>query len=710
MNRSILVSGNKTPLWVEILITVLGIAGMIFAASFMNEALPDAALDLKYSRQKITELTQSRLAGLGFEASDYQYSLWFSETRMASFFLQQTLGVRESNQKIRAEKLPIYSWGARWFKPQQKEEFYLNLSPQGDLVGFQHIIAEDAPGTNISQEQAQAQAEAFLGANTDWGQSRWERIEASSVTQPGGRVDHTFMWKSLDYSVGESELRYQVGIQGDRLGSLDYWIKTPEAYDREYAAKRDKAGFINFIAYLITMLVFGAVACVGAVMGKPNWRQAVIPALLVAGVGLASSLNYLPLYPASYDTTDDYTLFWLNNISGFVLGAVMMFFFILLIWTGGQRIAKWVWPGEDRVLPRGPRARIEFGRSAWRGIMVSGLHLGYVVLFYLLTSQYLGWWNPVGQGSSSNAYATPLPFLGALDVGISASVIEEVLARLVGISIVYWLTKRRWLALLIPGLAWAFAHTSYVSDPIYVRGIELTLVALFDGFLFWKFGLLTTLVAHFSYNALISSVSLLQSSDPYYLFSGIVVLLVVLSLPLPGLLAWLKTRNKPELDTLTLADATPEDVPALSGLPVKADWSALLADENRATLCLRAGQEMIGFATGYRTGEDKSVMDGVYVAPAWRKMYLGTKLAEALRERFLTSGPVELFSYVEHGDNDAKDYLTNMFWKSGATVLKHSGPPQVSELPGEFRKFWKSLRRKAGIDDDEMVIPQQREF
>ena len=70
---------------------------------------------------------------------------------------------------------------------------------------------------------------------------------------------------------------------------------------------------------------------------------------------------------------------------------------------------------------------------------------------------------------------------------------------MIGMALVMLLTRRkRFLTLLIPGLVWAFAHSSYLTDPIWLRGVELTIATLLlYGLFFLKFGLVATIAAAF---------------------------------------------------------------------------------------------------------------------------------------------------------------------------------------------------------------------
>ena len=713
MNKNYPLAQKHSPLWLELLITLLGIVGVIVFLTYYDRALPSAAIDLKYSRAQIEQLAEEKLIDLGFSPEGYQFALSFDEDNLASYYLQRSLGVEETNARLANEQWPLHLWTARWFKPQEKEEFYIQFSPQGEFLGFSHIIAENAEGASVPIADAQVIAETFLTQNSSWNVTDWERIEASSKAMPAGRVDHTFVWQSINFSAGESELRYSVTIHGDQIGGLRYWIQIPETFSRDFSSERNRAGFINDIALLLGFGGFLMVAVVGTAIAKPDYRRILRPALLSAVISLAASLNYIPLYRAYYGTTQDYTLFWVTVVMGALFTAFFYFAQVFIGWGGGQGIAKLVWQNQDRILARGPNRWVEFSRSAWRGLMLGGFDLGYVVLFYLFATNILGWWSPV-TAEYSDAYATPFPFLLAFNTGLNAALTEELLFRLIGISIFLWIfRKQRWLAVLIPGVLWAFAHTSYVSYPIYARGIELTIHAIIVGIIFLKFDLFTTIMAHFTYNMIIVAMPLLRSSDPYFQFSGMVVL-AVLALPLlPGLYWILKLRlgklnSLP--DSLTLSPATESDQQNLSALPVTADWEALLRQPDRVTLCLRDGNSLIGFSTGF-TEKDTATIDGVYVSPQWRRQYWGARLLDAIQEHFKAQNIEVQRSFLLPGERKQMAFLHNLSWHPSAYILTPREKPEfskfVQEIKSALRERWLAWRsRKKNEEENELEIPR----
>ncbi|MBT3190649.1 MAG: CPBP family intramembrane metalloprotease [Anaerolineae bacterium] len=608
------------------------------------------------------------------------------------------------------EEWPLYYWKARWFKPLEKEEFIVYLMPDGDFLGFKHIMGEDALGAAISQDEANLIAERFLIQYAGWDASKWEQVEAASETRSGGRIDHSFAWKSRAFSAGESELRYNLVVQGDQVGYIDYWIKVPEAFIRQYAAERNQAGILSMVAYFFGFLGFAIAGLFGIVLIRPDGKQALWPALLAGFISLAATLNLISLSPLSYDTTQDYTLFWALTILGTIFSAFFSFAFVFYAWISAQALSKLVWPRQDRILQRGDERWLSFSRSAWRGLMFGGVQMGYMVSFYLLTSKYLGWWSPV-RADYSDLFATPFPFLYAFDVGLSAALIEELFFRMVGISLFLWIFRKKltWLAVLIPGALWAFAHSGYVTYPIYVRGVELIPVAILLGLVFLKFDLLTAIISHFTYNVMIVGVILLRSSEPYYYRSGLIVVFT-LALPLlPGLIWKLKrffSKKSPLPDSLFFSPAVDDDVPKLSALLVKADWDVLLKQINRTTLCLHAGDELIGFVTGFEDEQNFAILDGVYITPKWRRQYWGATLVNVFSESMQSAEEAEVRAILLKEEKNPVSFFYNQLWNTRAQILvAEEYPVFVPMVKKGWYTFLKSLRKKK-TPEIEQEIPR----
>jgi N-acetylglutamate synthase-like GNAT family acetyltransferase len=288
----------------------------------------------------------------------------------------------------------------------------------------------------------------------------------------------------------------------------------------------------------------------------------------------------------------------------------------------------------------------------------------------------------------TSLYATPFPFLGPLRSGLVPAMEEELLFRLIAIPLMLLLTRRRWLALLVPGIIWAFAHLAYVRDPFYLRGIELTLVAIIFGWFFLRFDLTTTIVAHYAFNASLGALPLLRSGEPYFVLSGLIVVATMLAPIVPGLVRGLWHRlsgQAREENTPQVVPATPQDLPGLSALPVDhEDWATLLDDPEAVVVCLRAGDQIIGTAVGRVHASGLAEVPTVYVAPAWRRRYWGSALVDAVCAHLHEQGAESVAVQVPPGDQPTTAFWVSQGWTLAAKTLDRSLQP-------ESRPTWRDL-------------------
>ncbi|MBT9314649.1 GNAT family N-acetyltransferase [Leptothoe spongobia] len=670
----------------ERLITLLGITGFIVAILFSQRVFPSAAIDLNVPRQTIYQTAQTYLKTQNQnDFSQYQSIQRFSEDWMASIYLQQTLGIADTNRLIKDEKLPIYYWGLRWFQPSQQEEFYVSVSTTGDVIGYHHTVPETAPGAQLTIESAQTIAETYLRNEQGWNLTDWDSLDNSTAQRPN-RTDHTFQWKRKDWSLDGSELRMSVTVQGDEIGSYGYWLKIPEAFAREYRETRNLARF--FYVNTSSILRNGSlcVAClfylIAIARGQINWRSGLIPAFIVLAVSLLSQWNTLPLAKNYYSTTENYYLFWIQAGFDSLFNAVVRAIPIYFLWIGGQQLAKRVWPQQDMILPRHPNRIATFTQSYWRGLMLAGIRMAYMVVFYFIATHVLHAWSPM-KVDYSNLFSTPIPFMSSLRGGILPAIGEELEARLIGIGILLLLFRHRWLALIIPGGIWAFAHLGYVSEPFYLRGIELWVPAIFlYGLFFLRFGLLTTMVGHCTYNSLLGAMLLLKAQDTYLVFSGILVIAILLLPLVPGL--WHQGQRPKEWhdalhkERLQPVPATAEDYEQICSLPLGKVTLPKQSDNNwfpsdYEIICLKSSDSIEGVSIAKLESSTTAVIQTVYVKPKYRRCYYGSQLIDVLVARLKQRGVMQVSAIAKTASPQEKRFWANQNWKIVHNVLQARG-------------------------------------
>jgi hypothetical protein len=695
---------------VNVLIVALGLGGLILLLAFYDRAFPTAAIDLNLSRAEIAQRAQGYLEERGYDTSGYTFALTFGGDSWASYYLQRTLGIPATNRLIRETQVPIWYWYARWFRPLQKEELRVYLAPDGQVVALSHVLLEDDPGADLSQEEARLLARDYLSQDRGWNLDDWEEASASSEDRPGGRVDHSFEWKRRDWDVGDSELRLMVTVKGDEIGSYDYWLKVPETFQRDFAQQRNVAGFINNWSFYASVALFGLLVLLA--LRRAHWRvpvsfsAALGPALAVIAVAVLAGLNELPLAKSWYSTTENYALFWLERLLNIAMWAAYNGVEVFVLWIVGHWLSQRVWPRQDRILPRrGDRWR-SLAASGGRGLMLGLMWGGYLVLFYLVATQLVGGWTPMYPDVTS-AYATPLPFLGPLETGLLPAMWEELAFRLIGISAILWFTRTftrlpetfcRFLALLIPGALWAFAHLAYVRDPFYLRGIELTIAAvLLEGLFFLRFDLTTTIVAHFAYNAGLGALPLLRSGEPWFVVSGVIIILAMLSPMMPYVAreVWRRLRGKPRrVLRPRIRPATVGDLEVLAALPVSGVGDLLNVPE-ATVLCLEAGDDdIVGLAAGRLAVDGLGEVLHVYVAPLWRRRYWGSELLETLCAHLQEQGAESIQAEVAVGNKEAMGFMAGQDWKR--VLVTFGWPAEPSSFPGwrvvgkRIRSIWRA--------------------
>src|SRR6185295_18255862 len=113
-------------------------------------------------------------------------------------------------------------------------------------------------------------------------------------------------------------------------------------------------------------------------------------------------------------------------------------------------------------------------------------------------------------------------------IGLLAATSEEFLFRLFAIPFLQKVTKSRLLALVVAAFSWGFLHTTYPNEPPYIRGLEVGLIGIAAGLVMLRWGILATLVWHYTVDAVLVGLLLIRSHSWYSRVSGLAVGFAVL--------------------------------------------------------------------------------------------------------------------------------------------------------------------------------------
>jgi hypothetical protein len=509
-------------LWV-----LLGIVGVVFAQRYFFRAFPEASVDFRVSRSEALQRAASFLSGLGENVSGYQSAVVFDVDENAKTYLEREVGVQQANHLMSSE-LDIWYWDVRFFRPQQEEEFHVRVSPSGKIAGYEHKVEEARGGASLNRATAQTAAQNFLSAKLGTDLSAWDFLpeEANSNKRPN-RLDWSFTWEKHGFRAKDAPYHLQVTMHGDHCGGATEFLQVPEQWTRGYERLRSGNDALERVFFLLYALLIGAAVWVAIRLtqrGQTSWRGPILLGGLVATLLFLQNLNDWPLWGASYDTRDSYASFLAMKLGGALALSVLTALTVTLVLPAAEPLYRVSQPGRLRLSQtftlRGLRSK-EFFSAAVVGLSMAATHVGYVVAFYVVASHF-GAWAPA-ELNYEESVNTAFPWISGAAIGLLASTNEEFTFRLFAIPFFSRITRYKWIAVIVPAFLWSFLHSNYPQEPAYIRGIEIGLFGIVAGIVMLRWGILATLIWHYTVDASLVGLFLVRSNSLYFRVSGIVV-------------------------------------------------------------------------------------------------------------------------------------------------------------------------------------------
>jgi membrane protease YdiL (CAAX protease family) len=510
-----------------ILWVICGVLGLLFAQRYFFRAFPEAAVDFKVSRTDAQQRAKNFVQGLDENLDGYQSTITFQVDDNAKTYLERELGLQKANRLMSSE-LNIWFWEVRFFKPQQEEEYQVRVSPAGKVVAYNHKIEEARAAKSLSREEALSAATQFLESKLGTNLENWNFLpeEANSETRPD-RLDWSFTWERKNFKAKDAPYRLEVGLQGDHIGSTLEFLQVPEAWTRSYQHLRSTNIFYNQIALIPYGFLLGAALWLGISLmrqDKTSWGAALKVGVLVAVLFFLMQVNDWNSIRAGYDTHQAYSSFVAGQLAKLLLGALATGLMVTLVLPGGEPLYRASQPARLRLYQafsrRGIRSK-EFFSSSVVGISMAAAHMGFIVAFYMIGGKF-GVWAPQDL-SYSDVVNTSFPWIAGVAIGVMAATSEEFLFRLFAIPFLEKMTGSRILAVILPAFFWSFLHSAYPQEPGYIRGIEVGLIGILAGIVMLRWGILATLIWHYTVDASLVGMLLIRSDNLYFKISGVVV-------------------------------------------------------------------------------------------------------------------------------------------------------------------------------------------
>jgi len=515
------------------------VVGAALTALLFKRAFPEASIEFRVNRSQARVAGEKFLQGLGRDVSGKKFAGRFDVEDDAKVYLERELGLERAGRHYGTDA-KVWRWKMRWFRSGVKEEERAEITPRGDLAGFESVRREDAPGARLTREAASAIARRFL-AGRGLPESALKTIEVTPVTRPK-RTDWIFVDEKRDFAMADATVRYRTTVSGDEVTGFREFVHVPESWLRDYSRLRSKnltAGTVASFGFFLTFVAMIGVLITKIVRHDVRWKLVAVFGVIAFVLALLSTLNAIPLTLYEYDTASPLSSHVTEKLVLGLLGAIATGAGIAVIVAASEPIYRERFPGHLSLSGMFSRRGLKTKRfflSVVLGYALTAFFFAYQAVFYVVAARF-GAWAPA-ETPYNDLLNTALPWATVLLIGFLPAVSEEGISRMFSISFLDRLGAGRLVAVVLPAIIWGFGHAAYPNQPFYIRGVEVGVAGILMGLLMLRYGVLPLLVWHFTVDAIYTAFLLLRSGNAYYVVSGAIAAGILL-LPLAAALVLL---------------------------------------------------------------------------------------------------------------------------------------------------------------------------
>jgi hypothetical protein len=508
-----------------VLFVALSIAGFIFYAIFDKQVFPAASIDIKMSKEQAFENSKNLARSFGYDVDHSLSSTTFTTDDDAKTVLEFKLGVDKANELMKSQ-VPVWIWRTRFCKELSKDEMRVAYTTHGDFKSIIHEFENDRKIPTVSQDEALETAKQFVAKQGKQDLSKYELFDSGAEKRPN-RVDYHFVWRKPGFS--ESYFKIKVEVAGNQVSTYRYWLDPTDTWAREYKTIRQSNELLgtiaSFLLFLFIATTIGAFIY-GLTQHNIRWRFTLISSGIVAVLVLLDSLNNFSYSFDNYSSSVPYSNFVVTTTLMDLFLAFGAFVMSVLLAGGAELVYRMTRPEHmamQNLFTLSGMAKNDYSIKMLMGYLIVGIMMFWAIGYYKF-GQTIGYFCPLGV-DDYKVLGNICPAISGALIGVSAAGLEEFTCRVVALGLLQKWTKSFWLANLLQAMIWGFAHSQYPQEPCYARGVELTVVGLFFGFIIKNYGVLPCFIAHYLYDAFLTVEPVFASHNPLLIAPAIFVLL-----------------------------------------------------------------------------------------------------------------------------------------------------------------------------------------
>ena len=523
-------------------------------------------IDLSVDKKEAVRRAEGYLSSRNVNPAEFLKAVVFSTDNWSDRYLQKTIKMKGEEAFIKEHNYELFSWQVRFFKELSKEEFAVWVSPRtGEIIGFSHLIEDIESRPQLEKEIARQKVEDFLKKTFGLNFNEYEFNE-ENIKRYEHRVDYSFSWEKKGVYIpwqkdqGGAKLLIGATISGEEIrGFYKNSLDVPEKFQRYIAKQMAVGGHVSGLAFLLLMAfvtysIFLVINRRYALTIRFSKRWFISLAVFFAVLNILYILNNFQSIIFGYPTSVSLVSFFGLQLQSAITNLLFLSVFFIMPGLAGE------WLRSEQMPEKKQSSFYHYLKSTFssRGVTKSIL-FGYLLFFIILGLQavifhlgqrYAGVWKEwVRLSSFSSAY---LPFLSALVIGANASFSEEIIFRIFGIGVAKKYLKNTVLAVVVTSLCWGLGHSGYAIFPVWFRILEIGLIGLLFGFIFFRYGIIPLIVAHYLFDVFWGIAAYILGRSCPYLFFGS---LLTMALPLAwAVMAYFRNKEEHERQVEFLLD------------------------------------------------------------------------------------------------------------------------------------------------------------
>ncbi|MDP2939064.1 MAG: CPBP family intramembrane metalloprotease [Candidatus Omnitrophota bacterium] len=520
------------------------ILALVGVAIWYKLSLPEfSVVDLSIDKNLAFKKADGFLKARNVDTSKYSKAIIFNADYNVDRYLQKAVGFKKEESFLRQQGYDLFFWLIRFYQENQKEEYNIWISSKsGEIIHFHHAIEDTALRPTPDKEIAKNKVQEFLTQNFkinfeefDFHAERAEKFEK--------RIDYSFSWEKENICIPWSKLKDSgcaklltgATISGNEI--VEFYrlrLDIPEKFNRLIQNQMSIGQLITSIA-MFFYLVWVAWAIIIIVRRRNSFlmhlskRFFILIGLSILVLNIISAVNDFQDILYSYSTGSSFKAY----IGYYIISLIVSFLFasLTIVMSGiaaeslrYDAFQKKKYCSFFHYLISTFYSR-EVAQSIFLGYLVFLIVMGVQSFLFYLGQRFLGVW--VEHSRLTQLSSAYIPFLGALILGYNASLSEEIVFRIFGLSWAKTYLKNSFLAAIVVSLIWGFGHSQYPIFPTWFRGIEVGTIGLLFAFLFLRYGIICLIVAHYLFDVFWGVAGYLIGKSNNYLFYSSLFILVL---------------------------------------------------------------------------------------------------------------------------------------------------------------------------------------